>query len=223
MSSQYRLRHSPRSSHQQIKQILMSMNVSPILDVGAAEGLIGQTLQGSGLTIDAVEPMADWAEAAKPYYRTVHNCTAEQIPDLSERYRAVVFADVLEHLVDPVSVICQTRRLVTDDARWIISLPNFAHLAVRLTVLAGKFPQMDSGIFDRTHLHCYTRDSARQMLESAGLRVESVSATPVPITALAKSAAARAVTKIVDPIQTVALSVLPRLFAMQWIFVARNA
>src|SRR2546429_596634 len=73
----YRLRSHPRSSHQQIARVLKELHPASMLDVGAAQGILGQLLQESGLTIDAIEPNSDWAQAAQPYYRRVINSTVE--------------------------------------------------------------------------------------------------------------------------------------------------
>ncbi len=62
------------------------------------------------------------------------------------------------------------RATATEDATFIISLPNVAHIAARLLLLAGRFPQMNRGIFDRTHLHFYTRATAEAMLRDASLQ-----------------------------------------------------
>ena len=140
-SHHYRLHRGSRSSHQQIARIVRELNVSPILDVGAAQGLIGQLLGSSGLEIDAVEPNPAWADAARPYYSHVFAATIEQAPLEPSRYRAVVCGDVLEHTVDPVSVLRRLRTHATDDAVFIISVPNVAHLAVRLMLLFGRFPR----------------------------------------------------------------------------------
>ena len=65
----YRLHHDPKSSHQQIATLLRRAKRGPILDVGAAQGFLGQLLVDSGLAVDAVEPNPYWADHARPWYR----------------------------------------------------------------------------------------------------------------------------------------------------------
>src|SRR5262245_26754589 len=74
----YRAHYGPRSSHQQIARIVLRTRAAPALDVGSAQGIIGELLQDSGLEIDGVEPNPAWAEAAKPYYRKVFACHIEE-------------------------------------------------------------------------------------------------------------------------------------------------
>lgn len=218
----YRLHHDPKSSHQQIAALVRRLQRSPILDVGAAQGFLGQMLQDSGLEIDAIEPNDYWAEHAKPYYRQVAATTVEDAPLPDRSYRVIVCADVLEHTVDPVNVVQQLRRVATDDAFFIISLPNVAHLAVRLMLLLGKWPQMERGILDRTHLHFYTLDTARNMLAEAGLEVVRARPTGVPLDELWPGGEGSFMYKALMRLQHLALLLAPRLFGFQWVLVARQ-
>jgi hypothetical protein len=52
---------------------------------------------------------------------------------------------------------------------------------VRLTLLVGRFEYAERGILDRTHLRFFTRKSLRRALADAGLVVERLDATPVPL------------------------------------------
>jgi 2-polyprenyl-3-methyl-5-hydroxy-6-metoxy-1,4-benzoquinol methylase len=217
----YRLHRDPKSSHQQISRLLRELKPELTLDVGAAQGILGQILQGSGMVIDAVEPHPQWAEHARPYYRTVHACTVEQANLPDKTYDAIVCADVLEHTVDPVSVLMQLRRVAKDDAAFIISLPNVTHMAVRMMLLFGMFPKMERGILDKTHLHFFTRDTAEQMLNKAGLKLEKVSATGVPLDELWKKGEGKMLFKTAQRMQHLAVGAMPRLFGFQWVFLAR--
>jgi 2-polyprenyl-3-methyl-5-hydroxy-6-metoxy-1,4-benzoquinol methylase len=219
----YRLHTDPRSSHQQIAQIIRTKKPRQTLDVGAAQGFLGQLLQSSGLTLDAIEPNPHWATHAKPFYRHVFPTTIEQAHLPDSTYDAIVCADVLEHLPDPLAVLHQLRRLATPDALFVISLPNVAHLAVRLMLLFGHFPKMDRGILDRTHLQFFTRDTATNLLTSAGLRIQSISSTGIPLDELWPTSNGNPLFHFLARIQHLTLTLAPRLFAMQWIFQAEIA
>lgn len=219
----YRLHRDPKSSHQQISRLVRRIGRSPVLDVGAAQGMLGQLTQDDGLAIDAVEPNAYWAEHAEPFYRTVYASTIEDANLPSNTYRVVVCADVLEHTVDPQAVVQQLCRVATDDAYFIISLPNVAHVAVRLMLLLGRFPQMERGILDRTHLHFYTRDTAEDMLQDAGLSVVYARPTGVPLDELWPSGEGSLPYNVLMRLQHLALLLAPRVFGFQWVLVARKA
>ena len=217
----YRLHHDPRSSHQQIATLARSLNLSPILDVGAAQGMLGQMLQGSGLTIDAVEANPQWANEARPFYRNTWASIVEDAPLPDGEYKVVICADVLEHTPDPLGVLKHLRQAATPDATFIISVPNVAHLAVRIMLMLGYFPKMERGILDRTHLQFFTKDTAIDLLERAGLKLERIRATGIPLDEVWKSGEGKLLFRAMQKTQHVALDVAPRLFGMQWVMVAR--
>jgi hypothetical protein len=219
----YALHRDGQSSHQQIAQLVRRIGRSPVLDVGAAQGFLGQLLHHEPLQIDAVEPHPVWAEHARAYYHTVYASTIEDANLPPGRYPVVVCADVLEHTVDPVSVLTQVLAAATDDALLVISLPNVAHVAARLLLLAGRFPRMERGIFDRTHLHFYTRATATAMLHDAGLQVVRARPTPVPIEQIWPADRSPALLRAIMRAQRAGLLLAPALFGFQWIFVARRA
>src|SRR5688500_16193260 len=214
----YRLHRDPRSSHQQIIGHVLRLRRQPILDVGAAQGILGRLLEGSGLAIDAVEPHPQWAQDARPFYRRVFNHTIEEAPLPDGTYQTVLCGDVLEHTVDPVAVLRRLRRAATDDATFIVSLPNVAHLVVRVMLLFGRFPRMEKGILDKTHLHFFTRDTAEATLRDAGLSVESASVTGVPLEELWRGGEGGFLLGMARRLQFVAASIAPPLCGYRWVF-----
>jgi 2-polyprenyl-3-methyl-5-hydroxy-6-metoxy-1,4-benzoquinol methylase len=203
-------------------QHVQRLNKGPVLDVGAAQGMLGRALVDSGLTLDAIELNPSWAKDAEPYYRKVFTCGVEEAALDRGAYRTVVCGDVLEHTADPLGVLKQLVAASAPDATFIISLPNVAHLSIRLMLLAGRFPKMDRGILDRTHLHFFTRDTARDLLEQAGLRVTSSSATGVPLDELWKGGEGKLAFRVMLKTQHAALAVLPRVFGFQWVMTAER-
>jgi len=199
------------------------LRLSPILDVGAAQGMLGHSIQDTGLTIDGIEANPQWAEMARPLYRNVWACYAEQAPLEPKAYKLIVCGDVLEHMPDPVGVLKKLIEASADDAKFIISLPNVAHLAIRLMLLFGKFPKMERGILDKTHLQFFTKDTALDMIRAAGLRAEKVSCTGVPLDEVWKNGEGKALYKLMVRSQHLALSIAPRLFGFQWIILASRA
>ena len=192
-----------------------------MLDVGAAEGYLGRLLRDSGLAIDALEPNKGYASTAQPYYRTVFQTRVEEVA-LEEQYGAIVLGDVLEHLVEPEAVL---KRLVVNLAPngvVLVSVPNVAHVAVRLFLLSGRFPRMDRGPLDRTHLHFYTWSTIEELVLASSLRVLERHSSVAPIPDIMGSRWG-SVARLAQLAQLVAARVLPGLFAYQWVFMAERA
>src|SRR5262245_49400337 len=103
------------------------------------------------------------------------------LPDLHGPFAAIVYGDVLEHLVDPLGVLMGLNRFLSPEGAVVLSIPNVAHLWVRLSLLAGRFDYGDRGILDRTHLRYFTRRSFLEMLARADLEVRELVATPAPL------------------------------------------
>ena len=185
--------------------------------------MLGHLIKDTGLVIDGVEYNPAWADMARPHYRNVWSGAIEDAPLPDNEYRMVVCGDVLEHTADPVAVLKRLRRAATDDATFIVSLPNVAHLGVRLMLLFGYFPKMERGPLDKTHLHFFTKDTAKAMVESAGLRVERIACTGVPLDEVWKNGDGSLPYKVATRVQHGALAVAPRLFGFQWIMVATPA
>jgi SAM-dependent methyltransferase len=218
----YRQHLDPTASHARVRRLVRELaGGGPVLDVGAAHGALGASLAGSGIVIDAIEPDPVDADLARPHYRQVHCCRVESAPLPPAHYHVIVCADVLEHTADPADVLLQLRAAARPDARFIISLPNAVHIAVRMMMLFGHLPKMERGILDRTHLHFFTRTTATALLATGGLRVERVGATGVPLEELLQRPPGGVVYESLSLMQRSAVRLLPRLFAYQWIFVAR--
>jgi hypothetical protein len=68
-------------------------------------------------------------------------------------------------------VLRDVQRYLKPGGRIVISIPNLANFGVRLNLLRGQFRYQDFGIYDRTHLRFFTRATAEELVESAGLQV----------------------------------------------------
>ena len=218
----YQLHRDARSSHQRIARFLRREGRAPILDVGCASGQLGRLLADTELAIDGIELNRLAAESARPFYRSIQSRRIEDAELPVGHYPVVVCADVLEHTPEPEAVLERLVAASTSDAVFVISLPNVAHLAGRLMLLAGIFPRHDRGIFDRTHLHFYTRSTALELVKSADLDVTSVGTTPVPLEDIWPRAFGSATRELAMRMQTLAGVVAPTLFAFQWLIVARR-
>jgi hypothetical protein len=190
-----------------------------------------------------VEPDARAAALARAACSEVLHGTLDDFlaRERAERFDAVVLSDVIEHVVEPVRFVrALLESRAARGARWFVSVPNYAVWYNRLRTLAGSFSYSWSGLYDRTHLRFYTRRSVRELLEHCGLAVVEQAATPslvqstAPLLrrlferdvargdhlALGDSAAFRAYSKFVEPVESRLCSLWPELLAFQIVSVA---
>jgi methionine biosynthesis protein MetW len=157
-----------------------------VLDVGCASGYLAQQLERRGCVVTGLEPNPQAAAAARAHCVTVLEGDVEQAETrtaLPDDQDAVVFADVLEHLRDPLGTLAFAKTLLAPGGRAVISLPNIAHWTGRRAVVRGRFPYADHGLFDRTHLRFFTRESAHALGRDAGFEVteERFTTAPLPL------------------------------------------
>ncbi|MGH7325319.1 MAG: class I SAM-dependent methyltransferase [Candidatus Rokuibacteriota bacterium] len=178
----YVLKPDPHSSHSVILGWLGEGGGRRLLDVGAADGLLSRPLTERGWRVTAIE--ADPAAARKGATACDRMIVADlnrDAPQLEGTFDAILYADILEHLIDPAAVLEMFNRHLAPGGLVVVSVPNVAHVWIRLGLLAGRFEYGDRGILDRTHLRFFTKRSLRTLLGKSGLNVARFTSTPVPL------------------------------------------
>ncbi|MDA8170996.1 MAG: class I SAM-dependent methyltransferase [Nitrospiraceae bacterium] len=171
MSSPYRLNFSKYSVHNIIKENIGENQVA--LDIGCNEGYLGRFCSSSNVFygLDYLEGNIDIAAA---FYKgaIVYDLNLlEELP-WKTRFDVLVFADVLEHVLNPEEVLkFFVNNYLKGNGQVIISLPNIANWRIRIQLLLGRFNYTQTGILDKTHLHFYTFKSARTLIQNCGLRI----------------------------------------------------
>jgi 2-polyprenyl-3-methyl-5-hydroxy-6-metoxy-1,4-benzoquinol methylase len=157
-------------------------NGRQLLDVGCARGHLSIALKRQGWNVTGIEYDSQDAQAAQEAGIAMIVGTAESaLSNMTDTFDVIVFADVLEHFVEPLEVLTLAKNRLKPGGQIVISIPNVAHLTVRLQLLLGSFNYTDRGILDRTHLHFYTKRSLREMISQADLEIVHLGATPAPI------------------------------------------
>lgn len=171
MKNNYKLNLSKYSTHQIIIDLIGENKT--VLDVGCNEGYIGLHAHNTNVFY-GLDYSPDAIEIAKTIYRDSEVMDLnypEQLKFIPEKYDVIVFADVLEHLIDPKSTLEYFMNYLEENGKIIISLPNIANWQVRLNLLLGRFDYKDNGIMDKTHFHLYTFKSARLLVEDCRLQI----------------------------------------------------
>lgn len=149
-----------------------------VLEIGCGFGETGALALSSGkcASYSAVEICEDAAAKAKLKITEVvaGNIESVNLPWGEKCFDVLILSEVLEHLVDPWSVLRKIRPLMKPGARVFASSPNVSHFSVLRMLLRGDWTLGDSGLMDRTHLRWFTPRSYRELFESTGYRVDSV-------------------------------------------------
>ncbi len=147
-----------------------------VLDIGCSSGYLGAALiAAKSATVWGIElDPDDAALAANSGLARVLQGDIERFDWnlLDEQtFDVLIFADVLEHLKDPLSVLKQAISRLKPDGRVVASIPNIAHMSIRVELMEGGFVYEPLGILDDTHTKYFTRPTIVDMFHRAGVEV----------------------------------------------------
>ncbi len=149
-----------------------------ILDAGCAGGSNGEMMKRRGarevVGIELSPAAAEQARARLDRVIVGDLATVDLGELAAEPFDALLLIDVIEHLLDPQASLRRLLETLRPGGVVVASIPNVAHVWVLANLLAGRWPQKDSGIFDRTHLRFFARRDMVRLLDSAGLDVLAV-------------------------------------------------
>ncbi len=155
-----------------------------ILDAGCGAGaaIAAAGPRRPGWRVTGIEAEPELARRARSRCaRVLEGDLRRVLPELAragERFDAVVLADVLEHLEDPVAALVSARRVAAPGARLLVSVPNAGHLSLVRDLVAGRFDPIPAGLTDARHLRWFTRSFLAESIAEAGWRVDSIEGEP---------------------------------------------
>jgi SAM-dependent methyltransferase len=149
--------------------------VATVLEVGCAAGAFGHQLKQRGVPevwgVEMVESAA--RQAQEVLDKVLIGDIADLIDQLpADYFDAVIFNDVLEHMVDPFSVLERIKSRIRPGGMVVSSIPNIRYYYVFRELLLHKtWEYEETGILDRSHLRFFTIKSIRNMYERLGYEV----------------------------------------------------
>lgn len=150
-----------------------------ILDVGCSSGELGASLRQavSGREVTGIEINPDYCALAGDRLDEVicadmNNFDWHAVVN-RKSFDCIIFADVLEHLIDPLRHLEAAAKCLRPGGVIVVSLPNIRHITALYSIFVrGTFPQRSRGLFDSTHLRWFTYGDAVALLAEAGYQVE---------------------------------------------------
>ncbi len=145
-----------------------------VLDVGCGEGLLGKGLLERGAEeVIGIEVSPEVCDRARENISKVICGDVEAMaPPFKDGYfDCIIFADILEHLRNPILLLKRYKRYLKDSGCIVTSIPNVRYYSVINMLIEGHWSYGDHGILDRTHLRFFTRKEMEAMLNEAGFIV----------------------------------------------------
>jgi 2-polyprenyl-3-methyl-5-hydroxy-6-metoxy-1,4-benzoquinol methylase len=146
-----------------------------VLELGCGYGVITRQLAGvQECIVTGVEKDAESAASARPWLDKliVGDLEGTSWADgIQTPFQVILAADVIEHLRNPLDLLCQLHGLLEQGGQLILSVPNVGHAGVIAELLCGNFDYTPTGILDETHLRFFTWRSLERLLNAARFEV----------------------------------------------------
>lgn len=147
-----------------------------LLDIGAHVGRFIHFASRAGWTAEGIELNPRTAAfAARKTGLPVHRVNAHALAAEGHRYSAVTMLDVLEHIPDPVKLLCQMGELLEDGGWVAIKVPCGPNQLLKENFRARLAKGYRVSVADNlVHINHFSTDSLRGALERAGFRDISI-------------------------------------------------
>lgn len=89
----------------------------------------------------------------------------------NRKFDFIIFADVLEHLATPKDVLNNCKRLLQENGKVLISIPNVTHNSILIDMMNDRFDYQKTGLLDRTHIHFFTYKTFCEMATKCGFEI----------------------------------------------------
>jgi SAM-dependent methyltransferase len=231
------------------RHVLPVRSDAKVLDVGCGCGANARAIRerSPGVRVFGVEPNERAVELARDACHEVFHGTVEdwaRAGSAEPTFDAILLSDVLEHVADPIAFVRSLAAMpALGGALWIISVPNYAVWYNRVRTLLGRQSYTWSGLWDRTHLRFYTRDSLRELALYCGLTLVDSTCSPsivqsaAPLLrkafdrdvaqgnhlALTETAPYRLYREVIEPLESRVCQLWPELLGFQVVLAARLA
>lgn len=150
-------------------------NEGIIIDIGSGTGYFAAFMHRRGWQVTGVE-ISDQARNYSVERFGINAIGPQQVRDIPSAYAdCITFWHVLEHLYDPAGWLGEARRIMKNEGRCIVALPNFA------SADAEWFGERWAALDVPRHLWHFTPDSFRRFAEKEGFACDRISALPLDL------------------------------------------
>ena len=165
----------PNSTHGKV--LMKVKHGGDVLEFGCASGYMTKYMhEKMGCNVDIVEKNHNDFTKACQYARNSYSGDIDEFGWFGtfrkNQYDTILFADVLEHLMNPMKVMEWAAKLLKDDGKMIISIPNICHNDIILRMWNDCFTYTDIGLLDSSHVHFWGIRDFIMQCENIGLHAD---------------------------------------------------
>jgi 2-polyprenyl-3-methyl-5-hydroxy-6-metoxy-1,4-benzoquinol methylase len=157
---------------------MVPRGATSVLDVGCGFGGLATLLRSQDIKkIYGIEINPSASEHLEKIYdqHWIGSVESINLPQELNSFDCIIFADVLEHLVDPWETLKKYAKYLSPGGVIVASIPNARNLGLIYRLLfRGRWTYGESGILDKTHLRFFTRKEIEILFIQAGLKIEMI-------------------------------------------------
>jgi len=157
---------------------LIPTEATKILDVGCAHGVFLESIKSRQAAetwgVEINEEASK--EASKRLDYVINKNVESALGDLPESYfDCIIFNDILEHMVDPYTLVNKIQSKLASEGVVVASLPNVRFFEVLFFLLFFKrWDYQKCGVLDRTHLRFFTYKNMQELFTMSGYEILSL-------------------------------------------------
>jgi len=152
---------------------------SKVLDIGCYNGKLKEFLKNPEYYGIDIDKKMIFNLTKKGINAKQADLNKDSLPFKNERFDYIFLMDVLEHVVDPRSLIMESKKRLKTGGRLIVTLPNDYHILNKVRFLFNKHLTEDP-FAPFGHLHYFPIKSGEKFLASCGLKIiKRVNLAPV--------------------------------------------
>ena len=156
-----------------------------ILEIGTSTGYMSQIFKNQGSSVTGIEIDPEAGHVAQEYCDRMIIADVETL-ELDKTFEpgsfdVIVCGDVLEHLKNPESILKTIKKFLKPSGYLVVSLPNFCHGDVLLTIMNGDFRYTSVGLLDETHLRFFGLKNIFSLFARCGYGISDIQTTNLEI------------------------------------------
>jgi len=171
------------SARTEIVEVMQIKDGDDILDIGCSDGKTLKYLKENyKVNLYGIEPDLELVKDADNYGNIFGGTVEDWLYISHQEFDSIIMADVIEHLLEPWTVVREVTKRLKKGGSIYASIPNFFHASVMFNLFScGSFAYFSSDLINKDHLRYFTLLDSMVLFKMSGLTPELLGGIKLPI------------------------------------------